>query len=100
MILPGMTGKATADKEAAAVISKNAGLVGIEIPITATFSDDADRSYVWVIDQSSQQVAKREVKVLTMTENGTMVSGLEVGEIIAIAGVNLLTEGQKVRILE
>ena len=100
MILPGMTGKATADKEATAVIAKGDGMVGNEIPITATFSDDADHSYVWVIDQGTLQVSKRKVQVLTMTENGTLVTGIEVGEMIATAGANLLIEGQKVRILE
>ena len=99
-ILPGMTGKATADKDAAGVIAKDDGMVGNEIPITATFSDDAERSYVWVIGQDNLQVTKREVNVLTLTENGTLVTGLEVGEIIATAGANLLIEGQKVRILE
>jgi len=100
MILPGMSGKATADKEAAAVVAENSGLVGNEIPITATFSDDAEHSYVWVIGQDNQKVTKREVNVITLTENGTLVTGLEVGEVIATAGANLLIEGQKVRILE
>lgn len=100
MILPGMTGKAAADKETAAVVAEDGGLVGNGIPITATFSDDAEHSYVWVIGQDNQQVTKRKVNVLTMTEKGMLVTGLEVGEIIATAGVNLLIEGQKVRILE
>jgi RND family efflux transporter MFP subunit len=100
MVLPGMTGKATADKEATAVIAEGDGMVGNEIPISATFSDDAVDSYVWVIDQGSLQVTKRKVEVLTITENGTLVTGLEAGEIIATAGANLLIEGQKVRILE
>jgi RND family efflux transporter MFP subunit len=99
-ILPGMTGKATSDKEATKVIAKDDGMVGNEIPVTATFSDDAENSYVWVIDQGSLQVTKRKVEVLTITENGTLVTGLEVGEMIATAGANLLIEGQKVRILE
>lgn len=99
-ILPGMTGKATADKEATAVIAKDDGMVGNEIPVTATFSDDAEHSYVWVIDQGSLQVTKRKVEVLTITENGTLVTGLEAGEMIATAGANLLIEGRKVRILE
>lgn len=99
-ILPGMTGKATSDQEATRMIAKNDGMVGNEIPITATFSDDADHSYVWVIDQGNLQVTRRQVQVLTMTENGTLVTGLEAGEMIATAGANLLIEGQTVRILE
>ena len=99
-ILPGMTGKATADKEATRVIARDEGMVGNAIPITATFSDDAENSYVWVIDQDRLQVNKRGVQVLATTENGLLVTGLETGETIATAGANLLIEGQTVRILE
>ena len=99
-ILPGMAGKAKGDKEATAKIAADEGLVGIEIPVTATFSDEAKQTFVWVVDESSNQVSKRTVKIINLTENGTMVTGLEPGEIIATAGANMLVEGQQVRILE
>jgi RND family efflux transporter MFP subunit len=100
-ILPGMAGKSKADKEASLIIAKKVEMVGFEIPITATFSDDADgKTYVWVVDQSSMQVNKREVTLINLTGEGAMVTGLEKGETIATAGANLLVEGQRVRILE
>jgi RND family efflux transporter MFP subunit len=99
-ILPGMAGKAKADKEASAIIAKEVEMVGFDIPITATFSDENKKTFVWIVDQNTNQVNKREVTLINLTENGAMVTGLEKGETIATAGANLLVEGQQVRILK
>ena len=99
-ILPGMAGKAKGDRAASADIAMDSGLVGFEIPITATFSGEAKQTFVWVVDPSSNLVSKRPVSVINLTENGAMVTGLEPGEVIATAGANMLVEGQPVRILE
>ena len=99
-ILPGMAGKAKADKDATADISKEAGLVGFLIPITATFADDSGKTFVWVVNQDNMQVNKREVTLIKMSETGAMVTGVKVDETIATAGASLLIEGQQVRILE
>lgn len=99
-ILAGMAGKAKGDKAATAEISKEVGWVGFLIPITATFADDTGKSFVWVVNQDNMQVNKREVTLIKMSETGSMVTGLKVGETIATAGANLLIEGQQVRILE
>ena len=99
-VLPGMAGKAKADQEAVAKIAAQEGLVGIKIPVTATFSDEEDRTFVWVVDQTSKTVSKRAVDVINLTEGGTMVTGLDPGEMIATAGASMLVEGQPVRILE
>lgn len=99
-ILPGMAGKAKADKEATAIIAGDVGMVGFEIPISAVFSDDAEKTFVWVVAQNSNQVNKREVNLINLTESGAMVTGLKTGETIATAGANVLIEGQQVRILE
>ena len=99
-ILPGMAGKAKGDQAATVEIAKEVGMVGFDIPITATFSDENKKTFVWVVDQSNNQVNKREVVLINLTEDGAMVTGLEKGETIATAGANLLVEGQKVRILK
>ena len=99
-ILPGMAGKAKGDRKATAEIAAKEGLVGVEIPITSTFSDEAKQSFVWVVDDSSKQVSKRAVTIINLTEKGAMITGLEPGDIIATAGANMLVEGQQVRILE
>ena len=75
---------------------------GLTVPVTAVFSpEDSQQTYVWIIDESSGIVSRREVVTGTLSANGVEVtSGLEPGEWIATAGVNYVREGQKVRILE
>lgn len=99
-ILPGMAGKAQGDKESKAKVAADAGLVGIEIPISATFADDGGKTFVWVVDEQTKKVSRQEVQVVNLTEQGALVSGLETGDWIVTAGANSLVEGQQVRILE
>lgn len=99
-ILPGMAGKAKGNPQATTEIAQKEGLVGIEIPISATFADEGGKTFVWLIDRQTGKVSKREVTVVNLTENGAMVTGVATGDVIATAGVNTLVEGQKVRILE
>ena len=99
-ILPGMAGKAKGDQAATVEIAKAVGMVGFDIPVTATFSDEDKKTFVWVVDPSSNQGNKREVTLINLTEDGAMVTGLEKGETIATAGANLLVEGQQVRLLK
>jgi hypothetical protein len=40
----------------------------------------------------------KSVELISMGERGLLVSGLDAGDRIVIAGVSVLTEGQKVRI--
>ena len=99
-ILPGMAGKSKGNKKATAQIAKEEGLVGFEIPITATFSDEAKQTFVWVVDENSLTVTKRAIKIVNLTENGALVTGLEPNEVIATAGANMLVEGQSVKLLD
>ncbi|MBW2476755.1 MAG: efflux RND transporter periplasmic adaptor subunit [Deltaproteobacteria bacterium] len=99
-ILPGMAGKAKGNDEAASKIAEAEGLEGFLIPVTATFSEDGEKTYVWVVDPTTNTVSKRAVEVITLTENGSLVSGLEQNEVIATAGANMLIEGQQIRVLE
>ena len=96
-ILPGMTGNAwSAKKETDAHDT-----AGFEVPITAIGDGVDDVSFVWVLDESSMTVSKREVKTGQLTKNGILiVKGLSGGEVIAAAGVELLKEGQVVRIFK
>jgi membrane fusion protein, multidrug efflux system len=55
------------------------------------------KSSVWIIDKNGI-ASPREVAAGQYTENGVMItSGLNVGELVAIAGVHTLIKGQKVR---
>lgn len=97
-ILPGMAGKAYSKTPLSEVVANTA----LEIPISAVLSDDAKgKTYVWVIDEQTNIVKKREVRSGALTDRGIGISkGLEPGEWIAIAGVHYLKDGQKVRILK
>jgi RND family efflux transporter MFP subunit len=71
-----------------------------EIPVSALFTPDKEKSFVWVIDESTMTVKKREVMPRRLTARGQRVRGLEPGIWIATAGVHTLREGQKVKIME
>ena len=97
-ILPGMAGKAYS-KEGA---SGESGSLKIEIPETALFSpEETQKTYVWVIDETSKKVKRREVKTGALSEFGiTIEQGLKPGEWVATAGVHYLREGQEVKLLK
>ncbi len=96
-ILPGMAGKATGRT----VEEMAPDQTSVDIPVSATFTaGSSGQSFVWVIDEQSKTVSRREVKIGQFTDTGVRIlEGLELGEWIAIAGVHYLREGQQVRLL-
>jgi membrane fusion protein, multidrug efflux system len=67
----------------------------IVVPSTAVTQFEG-KDIVWVVDKEGIAIP-REVKIEPFTENGiTITQGLEVGEMVAIAGVHTLVKGQKV----
>ncbi len=90
-IKPGMT---------AGVIFTQITADGVMIPLSALTQINGKNS-VWVIENLLDNVGianPREVVTGPYTENGVMLtSGLQAGEMIAIAGVHTLIKGQKVR---
>lgn len=94
-ILPGMAGRGTAQVRQ----PDAADQVDIIIPVTSVISREIEgSSYVWVVDESTNTVSRREVEIEALISSGLVVkTGLEVGETIATAGVHFLTEGQQVR---
>ena len=76
------------------------GLSQVIIPETAVFSPQGNNTYVWVIDDKTESVSKREVKTGKLLDSGIeVIDGIQPGEWIATAGVHYLQEGQQVRIL-
>lgn len=68
----------------------------IHIPLTA-IATDGDQKYVWVVDQKTMMVSKRNVVIEKNV--GTTIgitSGLKSGETIVTAGISVLSEGMKV----
>jgi RND family efflux transporter MFP subunit len=69
----------------------------IEIPLTVIREID-QRTYVWLLDTAAGIVSKHEIIVTERIGQVALVgSGLEAGMRIAVAGVNSLTDGQKIR---
>ena len=95
-ILPGMAASVrnhpTADGE-----PTPANLI---VPAAAIFTSGGESgSFVWVVDGSTQRVARRAVTTGPLTPMGVPVqTGLTVGEWVVIAGVNSLSENQEVRL--
>ncbi len=96
-ILSGMAGEALIEAE----LPTGSRELGIEIPATALFTvDDTSRSYVWLINEGSSTLERREVQAGQLSEFGVLIrSGLQAGDRIVVAGVSVLVEGQEVVIL-
>jgi RND family efflux transporter MFP subunit len=72
---------------------------GTGVPATALTESDHHPA-VWVFDPQSQTVSLRSVDVAQYEGDGVLVSrGLQSGDIVVTAGVQMLRPGQKVRLL-
>jgi RND family efflux transporter MFP subunit len=71
----------------------------IELPGTAIVQE-AEQSFVWVVDPKDQTVRRRAVRIRPGHEGGPLVvtDGLAQGDIVITAGVHSLAEGQRVRL--
>jgi RND family efflux transporter MFP subunit len=72
---------------------------GVELPASA-LTDANGHPAVWVVDPQSKTVSLREVDVLRYDPATVVISqGLETGDLVVTAGVQVLRPGQKVRLL-
>lgn len=72
----------------------------IQVPMTALIQEQG-RTSVWVV--TGQPLVVRRTPVTTgavLGEGVQIVEGLSAGQVVVTAGVNLLAEGQKVRLLD
>ncbi len=71
------------------------------VPIESIFTSGQNK-YVWVIDNSSNKVLKKEVNTFNIHGNGLIEissSIINIGDNVVTAGVHSLTENQEVKIL-
>lgn len=97
-ILPGMAGRAVGRLREGATARQS----GFQLPASAVFTPDqleaAGTSWIWVVDESTNTVAARQVTVGEIGRFGINVfEGVETGDLVVTAGANFLTEGQEVR---
>lgn len=92
-VLPGMTA------EVKMVCSKSHS--DLQIPSTAIFNTES-KNYVWLYNPDSKTISKKEVDVKNFASNAmlTINSGLSAGDVVVSAGVNTLSDGQKVKPIE
>jgi RND family efflux transporter MFP subunit len=74
------------------------GTAVIKLP-TSAFRQDGQTSAVWVLDSASMTVRLQPVKIATADGNEVVVAaGLQPGMQVVVAGVHVLSPGQKVTI--
>lgn len=99
LILPGMTAKVQATHKG----DNDVSIQHIEIPAIAvlavTDGNGDENGQIWLFDRKTMTVTRKVIQTgsLTGTDSITVISGLEVGDEIVIAGMTKLKEGQHVR---
>lgn len=75
--------------------------IAMKVPFTALSAGINQKSYVFVYNTTTQTVEQRQVQTENVLNNIAYISsGLTNGEIIAVAGVAFLRDGQKVTLLD
>lgn len=69
----------------------------VTFPIEA-LREDNGKTGIWVIDPHKQTVSLHDVQVIERRGASFVAGGVDIGSYVAIAGVNELKEGQKVRL--
>ena len=95
-LLPGMTASVDVDMSALRAESGD-----FTVPVSAVVGDTAKSPTVWVVNEDTMTVSPRPVEVGAMSgERIRVISGLEAGDRVVVAGVSFLRDGMKVRLLE
>ena len=66
----------------------------IILPLSAIYQT-GDAAQVWLVDGG--KVSLKKIEVVSFYENNVQVRGLKLGDVVVIAGVNKLRDGQEVR---
>ncbi len=93
-VLPGMTA------EASLVLGSEGSDSSFLVPFSAIApGDDPGRGYIFVFDPATSTVNRTAVKGKGVRDNRVMIfEGIEAGDVIAIAGVSFLRDGQQVKL--
>ncbi len=77
-------------------------VTGLAVPLAAILVEAEKKQFVFIYDEKSSIVKKTQVKTLNLRENDVLVEPgtLKAGDIIATAGVQFLTDGQKVNLMK
>lgn len=76
---------------------------GYTVPLSALFQDlKTNETSVWLYEAATETVKRRQVTAeqLFGTDNVLITSGLSADDVIVVAGVNYITDGQKVAVIK
>ena len=77
-----------------------ASIQKIKLP-TSALRQEGGKTMVWVLDMASMTVKSQEIQVTTADGNEAVVnSGLQAGQQVVVAGVHVLSPGQKVTLFQ
>lgn len=72
----------------------------VTVPLQALLRE-GDGTYVWKLDDARTRVTRHPVQVATIAGNDLVIAGgVAPGDVLVTAGVHLLQDGQKVRVLD
>ena len=87
--------------EVTLVLASEARAAGYLIPLAAIAPGDGkSKGYVFVFNEAIQSVRRTPINPIDVEENMIAVVGLPPGAVIAVAGVNFLVDGQRVKLLQ
>jgi RND family efflux transporter MFP subunit len=94
-VLPGMTA------EAALLLDANTEDVSYLVPVSALAGGDEPGSgFIFVFDPATSTVVKTTIRGGGVRDNRVVINeGIEAGDVIAVAGVSFLRDGQKVKLM-
>ena len=79
---------------------QGAALQKIKLP-TSALRQEGGKTMVWVLDMATMTVRTQEIQVTTADGNEAVVnSGLQAGQQVVVAGVHVLSPGQKVTLFQ
>lgn len=82
----------------AQIIADTAGTRNLSVPPQAVFAARAGQGFVYVIDPARNRVRIRRVELADTTDSSIRIlSGLQPGEVVAITGIDRLSDNQVVR---
>lgn len=94
-VLPGMTA------EVALILGEAGGDISYLVPVSAIAAgDEPGQGFVFVYDPESATVKRTEVRGRGVQDNRIFITeGIAPGDVIAVAGVSFLRDGQKVKLM-
>lgn len=94
-VLPGMTA------EVALILGEAGGKTSYLVPVSAIAAgDEPGRGYIFVYDPESSTVKKTEILGKGVQDNRVFITeGIAPGDVVAVAGVSFLRDGQQVKLM-